>query len=208
MPASALSPLGVMILALLREGDMHPYELKRLLLVRDGGRLVTITNGTLYRTVAQLADAGLVADRGVERDGRRPERTTYAVTEPGVAAVLDWVRHELPRAGRSREFRVALAEAHNLPRAEVAPLLRERRDRIAAEHTALAARLRSAADRGVPEQFLVELERDERLGAAELAWLDDLIARVETAAIGWGPDEIPAELAARIRAERKAASGA
>ena len=47
-----------MVLALLGEGDMHPYEMIRLMRIRRDDRLVTITNGTMYHTVARLERAG------------------------------------------------------------------------------------------------------------------------------------------------------
>ena len=71
-----LTPLGVMVLALLGEGDMHPYEMIRLMRFRRDDRLVAITNGTMYHTVGRLEKAGLVTEVGVDRDGNRPERTT------------------------------------------------------------------------------------------------------------------------------------
>ena len=118
--SAKLTPLGVMVLALLREGDMHPYEMMRLMRHRRDDRLVPIQNGTFYHTVGRLERAGLLAEVGVDRDGNRPERTTYTLTDSGRDIVLDWVRRELPRTDRPAEFRVALAEAHNLPREEVA----------------------------------------------------------------------------------------
>ena len=133
-----LTPLGLIVLALLAEGDMHPYEMIRLLRMRRDDRLVAITNGTMYHTVARLERAGLLAEVGVDRAGNRPERTTYTVTDAGTAAVAEWVRRELPRVDRPAEFRVALAEAHNLDRDEVVVLLRERRTALAASHAALA----------------------------------------------------------------------
>ena len=36
-----LTPMGVMVLALLREGDMHPYEMVRLMRARRDERLLT-----------------------------------------------------------------------------------------------------------------------------------------------------------------------
>src|SRR5829696_784641 len=111
-----------MVLALLREGDMHPYEMIRLLRFRGDERLVSIQNGTFYHTVGRLERAGLLAEVGVDRGGNRPERTTYTLTEPGRDAVVDWVRRELARTDRPVEFRVALAEAHNLRREDVLSL--------------------------------------------------------------------------------------
>src|SRR6187431_1016505 len=127
-----LTPLGLMVLALLGEGDMHPYEMMRLMRQRRDDRLVPIANGTMYHTVARLERAGLVAEVGVDRDGNRPDRTTYTLTPQGADTVSEWVRRELARIDRPAEFRVALAEAHNLDRDEVIALLRMRRASLAA----------------------------------------------------------------------------
>src|SRR6478735_4350293 len=122
-PVDRLTPLGLMILALLAEGDMHPYEMIRLMRQRRDDRLVTITNGTLYHTVGRLERAGLIAEVGIDREGNRPERTTYTQTDLGREAVGEWVRRELARIDHPAEFRIALAEAHNLDRDEVDALL-------------------------------------------------------------------------------------
>ena len=181
-----LTPLGVMVLAMLGEGDMHPYEIIRLMRIRRDDRLVAITNGTMYNTVGRLEKAGLLAEVGVDREGNRPERTTYTVTDAGSSAVTEWVRRELARVDHPAEFRIALAEAHNLERDEVIALLRIRRDALAAAQTLVATGLQGAIVKGVPTQYLLELERDASLQAAELEWLDHLIQRLEGDEIPWG----------------------
>ena len=92
--SAKLTPLGVMVLALLREGDMHPYEMMRLMRQRRDDRLVPIQNGTFYHTVGRLERAGLLAEVGVDRDGNRPERTTYTLTDSGRDIALDWRSEE------------------------------------------------------------------------------------------------------------------
>src|SRR5690606_12874419 len=98
--------------------EMHPYEMRRLMIQRRDDRLVPVTSGTIYHTVARLVKWGLAAEVGVDRDGNRPERTTYRITDAGSDALRDWVRRELPRIDRPAEFRVALAEAAGLERDE------------------------------------------------------------------------------------------
>lgn len=197
-----LTPLGLMVLALLAEGDMHPYEMIRLLRIRRDDRLVTITNGTMYHTVARLEKAALLAEVGVDRDGNRPERTTYTVTDAGTAAVSEWVRRALARTDRPGEFRVALAEAHNLPRDEVVGLLRVRREALAAARDGHDAGYGRAVDKGVPLQYLLELDRERTLLACDLAWLDTLITRLDGDDLPWGLVLPPSE---RYLAQRKAA---
>lgn len=200
-PLNRLTPLGVMVLAMLREADMHPYEMMRLLRQRRADRLVPLAQGTLYHTVARLERAGLVEHVGVDREGNRPERTTYGVTDAGCAAVADWVRAELPRLDRPVETRVAIAEAHNLDRTEAISLLRQRLDALVAERAAYADSRAAVMDRGVPEQFLVELGRAETLLRAEAEWLETLLVRLESGEVGWGA--IDAETRTRLNTTRE-----
>ena len=197
-----LTPLGVMVLAMLREADMHPYEMMRLLRQRRADRLVALAHGTLYHTVGRLERAGLIEGVGVDRDGNRPERTTYSVTDAGTAAVLDWVRAELPRLDRPVEIRVAIAEAHNLERGEATSILRQRLQALADERIAYAESRAKVLAREVPEQFVLELGRRETLLQAEEIWLRSIVSRLESGDIAWGP--IDSETRTRLTATREA----
>lgn len=198
-----LTPLGVMVLALLREGDMHPYEMARLMRHRHDDRLLAITTGTLYHTVGRLLKCGLIDEVGIDRDGNRPERTTYTLVDAGRDAIRTWVQREIPRVDRPAEFRIALAEAHNLEGPEVAALLRERRVALVDDHALHRDGLHGARGKGVPEQVLVEIERQEALLDAELRWLDSLLDRLDAGSIPWGPSAFT--YSDRYRAHRKAA---
>ena len=198
MKDPVLTPLGVMVLALLSEGDMHPYEMARLLRARRDDRIIPISNGTLYHTVSRLHGQGLLEEVGVDREGNRPERTTYAVTPAGTESVREWVRRELGGSRRRTAFRVALAEAHNLERDEAVDLLTERLVLLRQELEAIGAGLDGAATRDVPEQYLLEPNRHRLMLQAEIDWLDALIPRIATPDFAWGPD--PAHLPAQRKA--------
>lgn len=202
-PVDTLTPMGVMVLALLRESDMHPYEMVRLLRARHDDRLLTITNGTLYHTVARLQKAGLLDEVGTDREGNRPERTTYTLTDAGRTTVIAWVQKELPRLDSETDFRIALAEAHNLERDDVIALLKERQAALVEEHARHRDDLIRAHDRGVPAQVLVEIEREEVLLDAELRWLDGFLGRLDGDDLPWGPSAFPDS--DRYLAQRKAA---
>lgn len=183
-----LTPLGVMVLALLAEGDMHPYEMMRLLRQRRGDRILRVTNGTFYHTVARLERDGLIAEVGVDRDGNRPERTTYTLLPESRLVLEEWVRSGLGRADRTADFRVALAEAHNLPRAEVVELLGARCAALRDERDGLGERLDVARSRGIPAQFLIEVDRHVAMLSAELDWTDGLLERLADPGFDWVGD--------------------
>ncbi|MGN8026636.1 PadR family transcriptional regulator [Microbacterium sp. 22242] len=188
MTNPALTPLGVMVLALLREGDMHPYEMARLLRARRDDRIIPISNGTLYHTVSRLHGQGLLEEVGVDREGNRPERTTYAVTPAGTEAVREWVRRELGGTRRQTPFRVALAEAHNLERSEAIDLLTQRLALLRHELDALSEALHGANARDVHEQYLLEPLRHRLMLQADVDWLASLIHRMSSPDYAWGPD--------------------
>ncbi len=200
-----LTPLGVMVLALLREDDMHPYEMIRLMRHRHDDRIVSVTNGTMYHTVARLEKSGLIAEVGVDRDGNRPERTTYTLTDAGHTAVIDWVRRELPQLDRPTEFRVALAEAHNLERDETISLLSTRLLALARTRDALEDGIRKARESiarpALIEQYLIEVDRDRVLVAADHDWLAALLERLAHPDFVWGAHE----KTDRYQAQREAA---
>jgi len=198
-----LTPLGLMLLALLHEDDMHAYEMVRLLRDRKSDRLVALTHGTIYHTVARLERQGLIAQVGIDRAGNRPERTTYALTDAGADMLIAWVRRELPAVDRPERFRVALAEAHNLDRAEVLALLGERRAALAASLEAHSSARDRAIRRGSYPQFHIEVHRETALLAADVAWLDEAVEYIRRPDTVWGVTDLPPT--DRYLAQREAA---
>lgn len=86
---ATLTPLAMAALALLAERPMHPYEMYQTLIHRSEDRIVKVRPGSLYHTVARMADQGLARVTGTEREGNRPERTTYEITERGHLALAE-----------------------------------------------------------------------------------------------------------------------
>ncbi|MBN9176745.1 MAG: PadR family transcriptional regulator [Microbacterium sp.] len=201
--AARLTPLGVMVLALLREGDMHPYEMIRLMRHRHDDRIVPVTNGTMYHTVARLERQGLIAEVGIDRDGNRPERTTYALMDAGGEAVEGWVRRELTELDHPVEFRVALAEAHNLARDDVLTLLRTRLAALAEARDQHRNGRAKALAAGTPEQYLIEVDRQGALLTADHDWLAAFLERLSSPDLVWGAHENDARYLAQREAARR-----
>jgi DNA-binding PadR family transcriptional regulator len=185
-----LTPLGISVLALLSERPMHPYEMYRLLVERHEDKIVKVRPGSLYHTVDRLAENALVEATGTERDGGRPERTTYCVTPAGRAALGDRIRTLLATPiNEFPVFPVALAESHNLPRHEVVDLLSTRVAHLDATVGDIATALDAAAATGVEEAFTLSGRYVHELLTTELRWLTCLIGRLERKELQWPHDD-------------------
>lgn len=184
-----LTPLAITVLALLNEADMHPYEMYQLLRQRRGDRLVKLRPGSLYHTVARLERDELVVATGTHRDGNRPERTTYTISDAGRSALTDQVAAMLGTPTREYpQFPLALAEAHNLDADTVVRLLRVRLEHLESELAELDANRAVTAQLGKPRVFTLHLEYLRTMTATEIDWLR---ATVDDLADGTLPWTIP-----------------
>ena len=163
--------MALIVLATLAERPSHPYELASLLRARGKDQDVTIKWGSLYTVVQNLEKHGFIEATESTRQGRRPERTVYAVTEAGRAELLDWLQEliAVPEREHTR-FQAALSVLGILgPDAAIALL----RQRSAALDAQLASQRAALAEYGreIPRIFLIESEYELALRAAEAQWL-------------------------------------
>src|SRR3981081_227509 len=94
--------LAYLVLNLLAEAPMHPYQIKRLIHSRGNDLIVDVNPASLYHAIARLERAALIEPVETIRDGRRPERTVYRATEAGVAELLAWMVELLTEAPATR----------------------------------------------------------------------------------------------------------
>lgn len=184
-----LTPLATSMLAMLCERPMHCYEMYRLMQQRHEERIVKVKPGSLYHTMDRMHADELVESIGTDREGGRPERTTYAVTPAGRAALRSWVRGVLERpVNEYPQLPVALAESHNLPAPEVVELLEARIGHLEAELATDVALVGKAHAAGVHEAHLLDAAYMTEMNRAELGWLRRLVDRLESKELAWGMD--------------------
>ncbi|MEV0651171.1 PadR family transcriptional regulator [Phytomonospora sp. NPDC050363] len=178
--------LALAVLSYLVREPMHPYELSRALRDNGDARSVKFNHGSLYMVVGQLAKAGLITEAGTSRDGGRPERTVYELTDAGRTELRNWMRdlighpeHEYPH------FVAALSLIGVLPPDEVVELLGQRRVRLDALKAEARAAIESAGE--VHPLFLVEEEYRLALLDAESRFIEGFVDRIVDPVDGWGP---------------------
>lgn len=183
---SHVNPCSLAVLALLVERPMHPYEMYQLLIDRSEDRLLKVRPGTLYHAVGRLAETGFVRPTGTEREGNRPERTTYELTASGRDQLLNQVRSMLATPQPEYPaFPLALAESHNLPRADVIDLLSTRIQLLTVELNEIDESIVAARRRGVAVRYWVDATYQRASRSTELSWLTAFVADLTSGAITW-----------------------
>ena len=81
--------LALAVLATVSEGPAHPYQISTKLRTRGKESSIKINFGSLYSVVESLAKHGLIEAQETVREGKRPERTIYAITPAGRAELED-----------------------------------------------------------------------------------------------------------------------
>ena len=171
--------LALPVLACLYERPMHPYEMASVMRKRGKHESIKLNYGSLYSVVETLERRGLIEAQETQREGRRPERTIYALTDAGAAMLLDWMRELLSVPVKEyTSFEAALALMPVLPPEEVQDLLEQRCVGLEIEIRQLQATRDVAAEHGLPRLFSVEGEYWLALRETELAWVSALIKEI------------------------------
>ena len=125
--------LALAVLVTLTERPMHPYEMAATMRSQGKERSIKLNYGSLYTVVNNLARHGLIEAMEASREGRRPERTVYRITEAGRAELDDWMAELVAVPVKEYpQFEAALAELPVLPPGQALELLRDRAGRAGA----------------------------------------------------------------------------
>jgi len=182
------NPLALAVLALLFERPMHPYEMGLVMKQRHKEDSIKLRYGSLYTVIDLLLARGFISARGIARDGRRPERTVYEITNSGRDELRCWMADLIGEPVKEYpQFEAALCLLPVLPPDEALALLRQRLTRIDAKATELEGHSAHPAVQNLPPLFLVENEYQLALVKAEQRFIAELITRIEN---GWGPLEL------------------
>jgi len=174
------NPLALAILCVLQEQPRHPYDVAATLKQRKKHESIKLNYGSLYHVVEQLERDGYLEVVEVVREGRRPERTVYGITEAGLREMTDWLA-ELVSTPQPEwpQFEAALSLLPALPPEDVVELLDHRLgelDLTIARHRSEQRLLRE--ELGLPRLFSLEGEYAAAVAVAERAFVADLRAEI------------------------------
>lgn len=73
----------LMLLGLLKQGDLSGYEIKRILEISDAENWSGIQTGSIYYALKKMEEEGLVRQKTTEQTGNRV-KTIFSITDKGV----------------------------------------------------------------------------------------------------------------------------
>jgi len=120
----------LLLLGLLSEGRMHGYQMNEML-SHFAGFIGEIKSGTAYNALRRLERDGFI-EASIEREGKRPERKVYELTESGRDLFVQLLRENLEQF----HFAPSADQAgflfiDKLPKREVVTLLEAKRAQAA-----------------------------------------------------------------------------
>ena len=171
------NPLALAVLACLYERPMHPYEIASTLRERHKDDSIKLNYGSLYSVVESLKGHNLITEQQTARQGNRPERTVYEITDAGRLELIDWMSELLCRPVKEfTQFEAGLSLLPVLPPNDVKSLLEERCRRLEVEIEQYRNLRKLVSSERVPRLFWIESEYRVTLREAELNWTRGLIA--------------------------------
>jgi DNA-binding PadR family transcriptional regulator len=181
-----LSPLALSILELLDERPMHPYELAATMRERHQDEFIRLNFGSLYHTVDALERSGWILPAEREKEGRRPERTIYQLTDSGRAVLSQVVGEILARPKREfPEFAAGLMFMHHLAATQAADHLAQRAEALGAVVEKLTRIKGELLANGIRRLAIVELEHKIAILEAERTWVRQLEQEIRTGRLEW-----------------------
>jgi DNA-binding PadR family transcriptional regulator len=178
--AGRANPLALAVLTCLFDRPMHPYEVAQTLRNRATHLSIRLNYGSLYGVVESMEKRGLIAAKETLRDGRRPERTVYEITEAGRLELVDWLSDLLSVPEKEYlQFEAALSLLSALPPDDALALLHARARVLEIEQ----GERQSVHVEGLPRLFLLEHDYMTALQAAELTFVRDLIQQIESGSL-------------------------
>jgi DNA-binding PadR family transcriptional regulator len=177
---SRSNPLALAVLVCLYEKPMHPYEVAQTLRTRAKEQSVRLNYGSLYAVVESLEKKGFIKATGTVREGKRPQRTVYEITDEGSLEMTDWLTELIGTPNKEYPaFQAGLSFIPALDPDDALAALRRRAEALSIKLAAMRAAMQAARDAGLPRIFELESEYEERTLSAEFAFVRALVEEME-----------------------------
>jgi DNA-binding PadR family transcriptional regulator len=188
-----MSATRMMILGLVQwMQPVHGYDVRRELLSWSADKWANVQPGSIYHALRKLTEEQLLREVAIEQVGARPARTTYEITEKGVAEFESLLRgHWWSLATPPDPFLAAFSFLPALPRAEAVAALRNRAVQLGAGINQLQAAIGADWADNKPPYVAWMWELSIARSEAEIRWCERIAGLIES-----GVSLLPAGLTA------------
>lgn len=168
------------VLGIAYERETHGYEIVATAKLWGVERWASIGLGSIYHALRALERDGSLIRRETTREGNRPEKTVYAITETGRETFRTLLRSALRDAASPRaSIDLALAFAANLPPEERESLIGQRLEDLGERRRQGESQLHYAqTDLAEIPWIAASLEHHIALLRTEEAWTESLLGRI------------------------------
>jgi DNA-binding PadR family transcriptional regulator len=178
------------VLCLLRVRPMHPYEMQRLIREWHKDEFLDLKRGSLYHAIERLRRDDCIDAVETSREGKRPERTVYRLSETGERQMHQWLREMLAKPlCEPTQFFAALSFLPALSPKCVLDQLQERVGLLDSEIASLDMVLQTMVPK-IGRLVLVEVEYARAMRQAELVWVHTLIEDLRAGRLHWDPEAL------------------
>ncbi len=170
----------LVILGLLRENPLYGYEIKQII-EEHMSDWTSIAFGSIYFALDKLSTENFVEKVSVEKEGRRPSRSVYQITDTGRQEFLRLLRESWGQVEREYfTLDICLFFIDALPADEIEKYLRQRQTilRSTLEHIA-SHRDEEMTHPDIPPVARAIFEHSLAHTRAELVWVSDLLEQIE-----------------------------
>jgi DNA-binding PadR family transcriptional regulator len=195
--------LALAVLATVQQRPMHRYEMASIMRARGKDQDMSVKWGSLYTVVQNMEKHGFLETIGSTRQGARPERTIYRITEAGRRELVEWTRELISTPQPEHpKFAAGLSVLAVLPPQEVITLFQTRLGRLE-ESIGTQRAMIAEYTKDIPRLFLIENEYGLAVLEAEAAWVRSMLHELTSGTYpdlaGWQAwhttGEIPEEMA-------------
>jgi DNA-binding PadR family transcriptional regulator len=165
---------------------MHPYDMATRMRNRHHDEFIRLNFGTLYHTVDVLERNGWIVPLEREKEGRRPERTIYQLTDAGRDVLARTLGEILRRPQKEYpQFAAGLMFMHHLPAAVAVTHLKERAEALDLVVNRFETVLNELLHEGLARLALIEVEHKIAMLDAERRWVRQLAEEITSGRLEW-----------------------
>lgn len=178
--------VALTVLMLLSEQPMHPYQIQGVIRQRHKEWAMGKTRA-LYHAVDKLLADGLIETVETSREGKRPERTVYQITELGREEKTAWLVDLIEQpAAEHPQFLIAISFLAYLDKAAALEALRVRGVALEGQIAGVEVWIRALQQElRLPRPVTIEVELHQALQKAELSWVRSIAAEIESGKLHW-----------------------